>query len=371
MERANKGCSGAIVAWTVAIAFFRIVPCKGDAASDPARIVMLTRIENQEGQCRETLASVAANVADVDAEVAAVPVKNLPPLSERSTVTIEHCRTFDADIVFWLQDEHLYICTPRNRGVPLSIRPLTAGDDRIRSHAVGIIIRSALDALASETDAGEMSDQIETGESARPAAVPRIDIGDVTLTSTSLPQGISDAPRLGIYSGYALDTVSTAAPTVQGGRFGVQVHLSSGVHLIGDYTVSQSIEVDTPDVGKLTLKRHPVAVGCLWAVTYRRWRFGAGALFEIDIVAERPVSRDAEVENRGRQNDVQLSLIPELVAGVRIVDSLFFFVNIGVRILPTVPRYYADVAAAGEQTLVYEPWRAQLRLSVGVHATFF
>ncbi len=180
----------------------------------------------------------------------------------------------------------------------------------------------------------------------------------------------SDGGRMKLLAAYGLDVTSDRHPAVHGGRFGLGIRLVKGLLLTMDYTVSQRLEA-SPEAAEATLelRRHPIAVGLGWTFPLKRWRLGADLLLELDAVGELAASTNNAITATGATTRIRTSIIPEVTAGLRIAGPLFGAFRLGMRVLTDKPRYRAEVE--GHSSVIYEPWRLQVRATIGAYVELF
>ena len=361
-----------------------VYPMDGDGQSmtDPVRISMLgSRATAHRDET--TLAAVRAYLSGTDAVVAPIWLTEIPPPEVGVSLVDDLFEKKPVAAVFWQRERRLYIYMPSATSNALLVRDLGVGDEASFAHAIGLIVSNTVASILSgnppETTADSPSASrdappgqpvpktvSETKNSRAPSPPPeptRNDGRSSTLEAAAVP-----SPRLLLLGAYNLDSLSTAAPVVHGGRFGVDVRVFLGLYATLAYTVSQPFDDKVPDLGAYALRHHPIDLGLRWLFSLGRWRLGVGAALTIDIVKE-TIRSEAEISAAESRTIGRYNLLAEATGGVRLVGPLFAVVHLGVRILTAKPRYTAEVA--DETVRLYDPWRFQPRLSVGVYVAFF
>ncbi len=191
-----------------------------------------------------------------------------------------------------------------------------------------------------------------------------------TIDATPSPsREVHHRHRLFLFSAYAFTSLSTEHPVVHGGLFGVDVRLFKGMYVTAGYVVSSPVETAVPGAGSLTLKRHPMNIGLLWRFSIGRLWLVPGGLVELDIVKEIVVPSNSHIHVTGNETEMRVGIIPNLSVGYRIVGPFSAAMDVGMHILTSKPRYKSR--RNGEVETVYEPWRLQPRVTIGIVAAFF
>lgn len=229
---------------------------------------------------------------------------------------------------------------------------------------------STPDDEGADSDAPEDADG-DTASAGEPPSPSPDDENPSAIGIEAKADASRDPKRLTLSAAYGLDATSNADPAVNGGRFGLGIRLYEGLFLGVDYTVSQRLTMTAPGgAATFEVTRRPIGLGLGWVFQVRGWRFGLGGLLELDVSTEKANASDDAVTVGVSQETTHLrvSLVPEGMVGVRMVGPLFATLRAGMRILTTTPRYTSEINEQSQA--IYEPWRVQARVSLGVYVEF-
>lgn len=332
--------------------------------SPVSRVVVISRLSAQT-DIEPIERSILAQLTDLNITVDFHHLATLPPSTEALDVLANTWLTgYGATAVF--------IIDPGDPQV--TIRILSKNQDRIEAssrtvdvargsplhEALAVIVHAATTAILERR-------KKESDTPPLPATPSRQPVPPPALPKAPEPPE-TKVKRVYLQGGFAMGFHTADVSPGFGMDVGLGVQPARYLYLHLGYIAFSKLTANAYDVS-FTLKRNPIHLGVGYFRPLKRVSVGGGVSLVLDIEKEETSSRNPDMELRPETVVLQPSIIVYLHMGIRIVDSLSFFLNVEGEV-PLDPTKYSVAALDGEIVLL-DPLPVQPLLKIGFRVHFF
>jgi hypothetical protein len=333
-----------------------LVCSAGEAAAQEAAppVTMIVPTDREEEISRLVVRAVQSQLSDLPVTFRLSPVSELPgALKEQISLAEQVAAEGGALAVFWCDftdpgQALLFLRgTDRDR---ILVRRIDATEAAALSEEVAIIVRASVAELLRGGRIG-----IQVAEAVAAEQPPAL----IEPAAEGLPSVLEIAQR----TGYLFQTLSTEQPASHGLDLMLGVRAHPVVWAFFGFTMVGTLSQDG-DAAALRLRRHPLRLGAAALFRIGMFEVGASLAAQLDYVTFEVRGLDEGMAAVRDRDDVLLSLVPEGVAGLRILPRAVLVATVGFEI-PVSAVHYVVQTPRGTEILL-DPWPVQPRFSVGV-----
>lgn len=351
--------------------------------AEPRRLVMLA-FESQRAVSEELGAAAGAQLSGLPTELViewtAAPE---PVFRNQLEVAKELGSTPGTVAVFWYEvgadgEGLLYLADAAS--ARLLVRRLPAEDEEARADTAALIVVTAVESLLRGGAIGVVEPALTATPPPPPPAAPPVPADPPAPEPAAEPDppppppepsAVAEyAPRktrlfLGLGGSFAAQFRSREELVIYGLALEVLLAPTRWLRLHAGYTFWSRVRVDG-DAASIEVRRHPTHLGAGYLWEHEAVRIGARVSLLIDLATQATLRVISDVPTAEPRENEQLlvSVVPELVIGLHPLERLELSVRLGAEVALNKVEYVYE-RLDGKET-IESPWRVQPRVLLGV-----